>query len=199
MTPAYLAAIEQAFLTASGRGLMLSARDLQIVRRWSRAGLPEEVVVRAIEEAFDPPPARRVMGLSYVVPLVDRAAQAWRERQVGAGLAAAESAPAAAPLPGLIRRLEQAQAAALAAPAPAVLSHALEVVRGWSSSLDEEALDAELATLRAGAIVGQMALVDREASFRPAEELEATAAEMRWRAIREHLGLPDLSLDSGGW
>ncbi len=81
----YAEQVERAFLRRVGRGLMLSPRDLDLVTRWERAGLPVEVVIAGIDRAFDgrPEGARPVRSLSFVAGAVDDAAKAWRERGVG--------------------------------------------------------------------------------------------------------------------
>ncbi|MFN3198449.1 MAG: DnaD domain protein [Bradymonadia bacterium] len=81
---AYIHAIERAFLEQSGKGLMLSARDLEMIQRWARAGLPAEVVIQGIERAFDHrKKTKSIRGLESVLKSVDAVAQAWRARQVG--------------------------------------------------------------------------------------------------------------------
>lgn len=82
MTPEYFAAVEQAFLTALGRGVLLSARDVETVLRWEKAGHPVHIVVEAIEQALVDAP-RRVRGLAYVTPAVEEAVATWRRRRLG--------------------------------------------------------------------------------------------------------------------
>lgn len=80
----YIHAIERAFLEQSGKGLMLSARDMEIIQRWARAGLPAEVVIQGIERAFDHrKKTKSIRGLEAVTKSVETVAQAWRTRQVG--------------------------------------------------------------------------------------------------------------------
>jgi hypothetical protein len=213
VTPDYVAAIERAFLTAAARGLMLSARDLHIIRRWSRAGLPAEVVVQAIEEAFDPPPARRVLSLAFVVPAVDRAAQAWQARRVGSRAVPAPTGESDGVGP-LIARWEAATGPDDLPIRRDLLDAGLKALRGYSPSLEEDALDAQLMVLkaelseRASAALEPMTrhridarlelALRREASFRPPEELVHTAAALRWQALRAHFSLPRLDV-GGGW
>lgn len=86
LSPAYVQAIERAFLEMSGKGLMLSARDLELIQRWARAGLPAKIVIQGIERAFDhrKQARRTIRGLESVVKSVETVAQEWRARQVGA-------------------------------------------------------------------------------------------------------------------
>lgn len=99
LSGAYVTAIEDAFLAHSGRGLMISARDLELIKRWARAGLPVEVVVQGIERAFDHRKrSRTIRGLEDVQKSVEVVAKDWRARNVGgrteaAGVLAPEMAP----------------------------------------------------------------------------------------------------------
>ena len=83
MTEEYLDEVTQAFLSHIGRGLMLSPRDRTLVERWFRAGIPAEVVVAGIRDAFSTKPKRRVFSISFAQSSVERAAEAWRNRLVG--------------------------------------------------------------------------------------------------------------------
>jgi len=62
---------------------MLSPRDRSIVERWSRAGIPVEVVLSGLKDAFEKPTKRRVNSISFASMAVERAADAWRSRRVG--------------------------------------------------------------------------------------------------------------------
>ena len=86
MTEDYLDEVSQAFLSHCGRGLMLSPRDRAIVERWCRAGIPSEVVVAGLNDAFATKPKRRVLSIAFASASVERAAHAWRNRVVGAHL-----------------------------------------------------------------------------------------------------------------
>lgn len=81
LTAEYLQAVERALLAGMGRGLMLSALDLDHVHRWARAGIPVEVVVAGIEKAFATKP-RTTRGLAYAAPAVDAAIKVWLARRV---------------------------------------------------------------------------------------------------------------------
>ena len=79
---AYVRVVEEAFLRSAGRGLMLSARDLDLVLRWQRAGYPLHVVTDAIETCMQSASAR-VYGLSYTQPAVEEAFTHWSRRREG--------------------------------------------------------------------------------------------------------------------
>jgi hypothetical protein len=82
----YFEKISRAFLTESGRGLMLSPKDHKWVEQWYRAAIPSDVVVTGIKEAFSQPPKRRVNSLAFVALAVERAAQSHRIRKVGVAI-----------------------------------------------------------------------------------------------------------------
>lgn len=219
MNEGYLAAVEQAWLACAGRGLMLSARDLERVRAWARAGVPAEVVVQGIHAAFENAPAR-VFGIDYAVPAVERCVRAWRERKVG------EHARDEASNPDLHQAfdalLERIAQAGRAVESPALR----EVLRDtWRSVRDlsrEAAADAEADPVAAlEALAGEMfdaalaalppdtredieaevdaALVE-ERRFTPRDAFEATRRAHLHRRVREETGLPELRLRlSRGW
>jgi len=68
----YVETITRAFLEKVGRGLMLSPKDYRLLDRWYRAGIPSEVVVAAIDTAFDTPVSRRIHSLSFVAQSLNR-------------------------------------------------------------------------------------------------------------------------------
>jgi hypothetical protein len=216
---AYVATITDAFLAASGRGLMLSARDLELVRGWARAGVPADIVVQGIRDAFERAPARRVRGLAYVVPAVDRAIEAWRARGVGAHVGAADAGPPVLPA---LERLATAVARAhreAASPAMAVALEnagraleALAVQVADDAALDvQDHLDALVERLTEAAhaalpdavrdrVDAQIAIqVRREADLQDAPELEALRSAARWRWMRRHLGLPAFEVEAEAW
>ncbi len=47
----YLREIEQYFLELTGRGVMLSSADYELIDSWRRAGVPKEIVLRSIRDA----------------------------------------------------------------------------------------------------------------------------------------------------
>ena len=87
----YLRQIEQTYLDQSGSGIMLSPRDLDLALRWEAAGVPVDVVIGAIRQAFaESTGKRRERGLASMTWRVDRAAKEWRERSVGVAQTAAD-------------------------------------------------------------------------------------------------------------
>ncbi len=219
MNEAYLAEITDAFLAASGRGLMLSARDIELVRGWARAGVPADIVVQGIRDAFDPAPARRVRGLAYVAPAVDRAVKAWRARGVGRRADASTAGPpvltALERLAAAVQRAHRGAESPAMAAALATTGRALEALA--ARALDEvdldvqEALDGVVDQLTAAAhaalpdavrdrVDAQIALqVRREAELRGAAELEPLGRAARWRWMRRHLGLPAFEIEAEAW
>lgn len=221
MDPAYFEAIEAAFLSAAGRGLMLSPRDRQFIERWARAAIPEEVVVEAIRQTFEGRPLRRVRGLAFVAPAVEAAARAWRSRQVGLGQVGSDEVRAPveeAGLGRLIGRVEadRSPASASAALRAEVRALALAALRRWAEQgCSGQALEVALAGLRtrlcevvlsrseplvAHRLTSTVELsVQREAGWLSEEERAAARVERCWQAVRRHVGLPDLTLDGSSW
>ena len=82
----YLRDIEERFVALRGRGMLLSPRDLALVRRWHREGVPLRIVLRALEEGVSAFIDRNAAGmplpssLAYFESAVDKAALLWRER-----------------------------------------------------------------------------------------------------------------------
>lgn len=80
----YRQAVEETFLGLSGRGFVLSPRDLDLVERWRERGYPLELVLEALDEVVrgyaasrprDPVPGR----LGYFARAVERIVEArWR-------------------------------------------------------------------------------------------------------------------------
>lgn len=219
MNEAYLAEITDAFLEASGRGLMLSARDIELVRGWARAGVPVDIVVQGIRDAFDPAPTRRVRGLAYVVPAVDRAVKAWRARGVGRRTDASTAGPPV--LPALERLAMAVQRAHHSAESPAMATalettgRALEALAARATDevdLDvQDALDAIVDRLTDAAhaalpdavrdrVDAQIALqVRREADLMGPGEVDPLRRAARWRWMRRHLGLPAFEIEAEAW
>lgn len=49
----YVKDVESFFLALTGRGLMLSAKDYELIQSWRRAGVPRDVVYRGISRAVE--------------------------------------------------------------------------------------------------------------------------------------------------
>ena len=84
MSASYLEKVSRVYLERAGRGLMLSSRDLEWVLRWQKSGIPEFVVMQAVEDAFDARKPNRVSSIAFATPFVERAANQWRAKQAGA-------------------------------------------------------------------------------------------------------------------
>ncbi len=95
----YFTEIEQRFQQRRGTLLMLSTLDWALIETWRDGGVPLEVVLRGIDDAFDKHDAkersgkgrtRRVNGLAWCAQSVMRAAEQRSEAMVGAAAGGAE-------------------------------------------------------------------------------------------------------------
>jgi len=212
VNPAYLAAVERRFLERSGRGLMLSAADLDLVGRWFRAGVPVEVVLEGVDAAFERFAGGRIRGLSFTRRAVEAAIAMHAERRVGAVIEATVQVGASGDAPpavvALRRRLESARVED--APVQEIVERVRARVSGWSEALPEgevvvawEALlgwaeDEAWARLSPGvrgeierALEAELAVERRRAA---PEHFAETWDRQRRRLVRTHLGLPSV-----GW
>ena len=95
----YFTEIEERFQRRRGSLLMLSTLDWALIETWREAGLPLEVVLRGIDDAFDKHDAqrlragssgkrvRRINGLAWASASVMRAAETAAEVATGVGQA----------------------------------------------------------------------------------------------------------------
>ncbi len=88
----YFTEIEERFQQRRGSSLMLSTLDWALIETWREGGVPLEVVLRGIDEAFDKHDerarsgkgrTRRVNGLAWCAQSVMRAAEQRSEAMVG--------------------------------------------------------------------------------------------------------------------
>ena len=84
----YYQEIAAAYLKHRGAPFFLSAKDLDLVAKWERSGVPLAIVREGIENAFDVsrPNARprgKVLSLAYCEVPVARAWERFRDRKVG--------------------------------------------------------------------------------------------------------------------
>jgi hypothetical protein len=214
---AYLEAIEAAFLSRSGRGLMLSSRDIELVSRWARANAPVSVVVDGIDRAFEHHDGRRpVRGLAYVAPAVEEAISAWRARRVGSAehspatetageangggwdvvLGAVEGAGRAQPTEArraACRQCWQSVVSLRRRHAAGLLTDPYEaldeVAEAWADDLFDALDAAQQAALEAEL---EEALAP-ERSVCNGDEFAVLRRAQRRRRVRDGLGLPDLS------
>jgi hypothetical protein len=96
----YFTEIEERFQQRRGSLLMLSTLDWTLIETWREAGLPLEVVLRGIDDAFDKHDAqklrakgrsRKINGLAWAAQSVMRAAEAAAAAATGARPAADQS------------------------------------------------------------------------------------------------------------
>ncbi len=89
----YFTEIEERFQQRRGSSLMLSTLDWALIETWREGGVPLDVVLRGIDEAFDKHDerarsgkgrTRRVNGLAWCAQSVMRAAEQRSEAMVGA-------------------------------------------------------------------------------------------------------------------
>ena len=217
MNPDYLAEVRRLFLSKSGRGLALSPKDRAQVSQWSRAGVPLEVVLKGIEDAFSGAAAKRVRSLSYVVPAVESALEGFRTRKVGetgngGGL---DLEGAFAVLLGEIEAVGRAQSDSKKKEVLRRTWREIDAIRGqWRV---DESLDLIVAFAALSGRICQAGLDALDGATRVTLEADveialasergsspAVMAETRqafvWRRVRRALGIPPLELDlGGGW
>jgi hypothetical protein len=219
MNPEYIQKVGHAFLQHSGRGLMLSPRDQELVARWEKAGIPSDIVIQGIEAAFESKPARRVHSISFVSSSVERAAKTWRNRRIGAGDEGIDHVSEwDVALKHLQGRLSQAKAAQPDETLSGVFDLAIDEIqridREWrtiSSYSIHDALESVEARIYEEALgvlpplerlelerAVEIAL-DQESTNTPAIRAETRRAFTR-RRLRQRVGLPVFEIDpSGGW
>ncbi len=196
MDAEYLATVEAAFLQVSGRGLMLSARDVELVGRWCRAGVPVKVVCAGVAAAFDRPPRRPVRSLAYTSRAVEEAIRAWRARGVGGSVG--EVGPA--------RSVADEVEAAATRHGGHLAELCARAAEGLRAGRDPDALadglcEAFLETLDTAERAALERAVDARVvggdDLTPAIRRELRQAQ-RWRLVRERLGLPSFVAAPGG-
>lgn len=83
MKAQYFQTVERIFLESTGRGLVISESDRYCIERWFSAGVPLEVVGRAVTESCSNRETP-VRSLSLADREVEKYFKAWKSRQVGA-------------------------------------------------------------------------------------------------------------------
>ncbi len=172
----YFREIAGRFLARRGAPLFLSAKDIDLIDKWEKAGVPLDVVLEGIDRAFLSRRGRgagdKVLALSFCAAEVLRGYERVRDRRVGGD----RSRPSRSDPRAAVRAAAAAFLADVPPPLPglaAIFREALAKLDGPGLSDDEaEALDA-----RADAII--LAAAD------PAER-EAARAAIR----AEHRTLP---------
>jgi hypothetical protein len=125
----YFTEIEEHFQRRRGSLLLLSTLDWALIEIWREAGIPLEVVLRGIDEAFDKyearqrkGPQRRVNGLAWCAQAVMEAAEQQKEAATGI---AAETATQADAGFEVQRIADHLKSAALAIAAASIFAEAL--------------------------------------------------------------------------
>jgi hypothetical protein len=97
----YFTEIEEHFQRRRGSLLLLSTLDWALIETWREAGIPLEVVLRGIDDAFDKydarqrkGPQRRVNGLAWCAQVVMEAAEQQKEAAIGIAAETATQADA---------------------------------------------------------------------------------------------------------
>lgn len=201
---AYFRQLEEAFLALRGTTTLLGPEDWRTAQRWRRLGVPAELAVAVMESLFarqrERKSKRGISSLRYFRAAVEAA---WDERLA---LQAGGARPVADPGPPIARRLESLAAAIDdRVPAAADLRAELGALSGEPGAIEASLteLDREwrgrLAATLDPAEREQLEHRVRDAIARlgggtPEEEVKQLAESLRARALREHFGLPTLSL-----
>ncbi len=201
----YFRAIEEIFLELRGSPLTLPPADWHVARRWHRAGIPIEVVRRALEEVFAKRKERGAKGkisrLSYCAPAVEAAWEELRELTAPGDRLQAPAFDAASRVRALAAALPPALSGhdGLAARIVSLAGDPQEIEEGLAA-LDREMLTAAAASLD-GLARGEVeaAVETTMAGLRgrlSADELERSRERLTWQVLRQRLALPVLSLFS---
>ena len=140
----YFTEIEEHFQRRRGSLLLLSTLDWALIETWREAGIPLEVVLRGIDEAFDKYAARQqksptkrlrqVNGLAWCAQAVMEAAEQQREAATGVATAGGGDADAGFEAQRIADHLEAA-AQALDAAGIDEESHHKNALEAWGTSL----------------------------------------------------------------
>ena len=210
----YYQAAEAAFIRRRGTPFLLSPRDFALLKQWRALAVPIEAVEQGIDQAFSRREERaargRVNSLSYCADAVLEAWERRAEMSVGRGAAR----PGAEPDVALAIAGFQDQLADLAGRRPdlaapiEVAARSLERLgKSGKNAGDIEAslarLDKRLAQALADALpaaegenlsLAVEGSLKRVSAVMDAGAAERTARALMRRALREHLGLPRLTL-----
>lgn len=211
---AFYAAVEAAFIRRRGTPFLLSPKDFGLMKEWRALGIPEEVVVRGIDEAFsnreERQAAGRVNALSYCR---DAVLVAWeRSVEAATGKGGARDEPTVETAPGL-ERLGSALAEVaqrrpdLLEPLDTARRSLERLAKAGRPASDVEASLARLDKKLANDIREAMPPEERDAIDARVRALlekarvpmddaaaEKTARALARRAVRELLALPRLTL-----
>jgi len=147
----YFTEIEERFQQRRGSLLMLSTLDWALIETWREAGIPLEVVLRGIDNAFDKHDAkalrsvgrvRKVNGLAWCAQSVMEAVEQAREAAIGASTTESAAAESGFEAERVGRYLEAnaaaVEAAKLGAPADVVATEVAARLRSLALGLAAE-------------------------------------------------------------
>jgi len=210
----YYQAAEAAFIRRRGTPFLLSPRDFALLQQWRALAVPIEAVEQGIDQAFSRREERaargRVNSLSYCADAVLEAWERRAELSVGRGGARPGAEPdVAAAIAGFQARLADLarRRPDLAAPIEAAARSLERLGKSGRSAGDAEISLARLDKRLAQALADALPAAESESLSRAVEgslkrvsalmdsgAAERTARALMRRALREHLGLPRLTL-----
>jgi hypothetical protein len=210
----YYQAAEAAFIRRRGTPFLLSPRDFALLQQWRALAVPIEAVEQGIDQAFSRREERaargRVNSLSYCADAVLEAWERRAEMAVGRGGAGTGGEPdVAGAIAGFQARLAELalRRPDLASPIEAAARSLERLGKSGKNAGDVETSLARLDKRLAQALADALPAAESEGLSRDVEGslkrvsavMEAGAAErtaraLMRRALREHLGLPRLSL-----
>ena len=160
----YFTEIEEHFQRRRGSLLLLSTLDWALIETWREAGIPLEVALRGIDEAFDKYETRqskgrqrKINGLAWCAQAVMEAAE--QQKEAAIGMAAAQGTEADAGFEAQ-RIADHLEAAAQALDSAAIAHESLR--EHWAASL--AALALRLRAM-AGELPGNLEDLERELSM----------------------------------
>ena len=210
MKAQYFQTVERIFLESTGRGLVISESDRYCIERWFSAGVPLDVVGRAVAASCsnrDTP----VRSLSLADREVEKYFKAWKSRQVGADRTVTNSYLAAfdswlgsfeANHDAAMTRQAFEQTAELLRTLRAettdagLLQSGLERAESFFYELVWETLDSEARVTLLDTVEESFA----QNGYALSEDREALSRRMRNKKLRQRFKLPvfEIQLD-GGW
>jgi hypothetical protein len=202
---AYFQAVEEIFVRLRGAPLLLSPADWQVARRWHRAGIPLDLVRRALEGVFEKRKERgakgKISSLRYCAPAVEAAWSETRELVAPGERLEAPPFDSKARLQALAAALPAGLAGRDGFVARIVdLSGEPQDIEEQLAALDRELLRSAEASLDAQGRAEVDAAVEKTLSGLrgrlPAGELESSRERLTWQVLRQRLALPVLSLFS---
>ena len=162
----YFTEIEEHFQRRRGSLLLLSTLDWALIETWREAGIPLEVVLRGIDDAFDKHearrqrgPQRRVNGLAWCAQAVMEAAEQQKEAAIGAAPAKAAEADAGFEAQRIAGHLE---AGALALDASAIAPQNCAALAARLRTLAAETLACESPSASVEELERQLTVLDEK-------------------------------------